>query len=104
MAALPSSIHPSPGSQEYSPGQPVGPNHSIRKICLALVWIKSDPAPERREEVIAALRMRPEVVSAERAQGKANVLMIRFDRSCTSASDIVLQLRRAGVAAVLVGC
>jgi hypothetical protein len=54
------------------------------------------------EEVIAALRMRPDVESAERAQGKANVVMMRFDRSCTSASDIVLELRRSGVAAVLV--
>jgi hypothetical protein len=30
--------------------------------------------------------------------------MMRFDRSCTSASDIVLELRRSGIAAVLVGC
>jgi hypothetical protein len=89
---------------EYAPPNDAGIQRDIRKICLALVWLKGDSAPERREEVIAALRMRPEVVSAERAQGKANVLMIRFDRSCTSASDIVLQLRRAGVAAVLVGC
>ena len=76
----------------------------IRKICLALVWVKGDAAPERREEVIAALRVRPGVESAERALGKANVVMLRFDRSCTSASDIVLELRRSGFAAVLVGC
>jgi len=30
--------------------------------------------------------------------------MMRFDRSCTSAGEIVLELRRAGIAAVLVGC
>jgi hypothetical protein len=30
--------------------------------------------------------------------------MMRFDRSCTSAGEIVLGLRRSGVAAVLVGC
>lgn len=76
----------------------------IRKICLALVWVKGDSAPERREEVITALRMHPEIESAEHAQGKANVVMIRFDRSRTSATDIVLELRRSGVAAVLVGC
>jgi hypothetical protein len=76
----------------------------FRKICLALVWVKGDPAPEPCEEVIAALRARPEVESAERAPGKANVVMVRFDRSCTSASDIVFELRRSGVAAVLVGC
>ena len=76
----------------------------FRKICLALVWVKGDPAPEPYEEVIAALRARPEVESAERAPGKANVVMVRFDRSCTSASDIVFELRRSGVAAVLVGC
>jgi hypothetical protein len=77
---------------------------SIRRICLALVWVRGDSAPERCEEVIAALRMRPDVESAERAEGKANVIMVRFDRNCTSASDIVLELRRSGVAAVLVGC
>ncbi|MBI3157121.1 MAG: hypothetical protein HYZ20_17210 [Burkholderiales bacterium] len=76
----------------------------LRRICLALVWINAESAHERREEAIAALRMRRDVLSAERAQGKANVVMLRFDRSCTSASDIVLELRRAGVAAVLVGC
>jgi len=89
---------------EYALRNDAGIQRDIRKICLALVWIKGDSAPERREEVIAALRMRPDVVSAERAQGKANVIMLRFDRSCTSASDIVLELRRSGVAAVLVGC
>lgn len=76
----------------------------IRKICLALVWVRDGSVPERCEEVIAALRMRPDVESAERAAGKANVIMMRFDRNCTSASDIVLELRRSGVAAVLVGC
>jgi len=76
----------------------------FRKICLALVWVRGDSAPERCEEVIAALRARPDVESAERAPGKANVVMLRFDRSCTSASDIVFELRRSGVAAVLVGC
>jgi hypothetical protein len=76
----------------------------IRKICLALVWVKGDSAPERCEEVIAALRAHPDVESAERAPGKANVIMMRFDRNCTSASDIVFELRRSGVAAVLVGC
>jgi hypothetical protein len=74
----------------------------IRKICLALVWVKGESAPERCKEVIAALRVRPEVESAERAPGKANVVMMRFNRSRTSASDIVLELRRSGVAAVLV--
>ena len=82
----------------------VGVEREFRKICLALVWIKGDLAPQRREQVIAALRARPDVESAERARGKANVIMLRFDRSCTSASDIVLELRRLGVAAVLVGC
>jgi hypothetical protein len=82
----------------------VGVERQFRKICLALVWIKGDSASERREEVIAALRARPDVESAERARGKANVIMLRFDRSCTSASGIVLELRRSGVAAVLVGC
>jgi hypothetical protein len=82
----------------------VGVERELRKICLALVWIKGDSAPERREEVIATLRARPDVESAERARGKANVIMLRFDRSCTSASGIVLELRRLGVAAVLVGC
>jgi hypothetical protein len=82
----------------------VGVEREFRKICLALVWIKGDSASERREEVIAALRARPDVESAERARGKANVIMLRFDRSCTSASEIVLELRRLGVAAVLVGC
>jgi hypothetical protein len=76
----------------------------IRRICLALVWVRGDSAPERCEDVIATLRMRPDVVSAERADGKANVIMMRFDRNCASASDIVLELRRSGVAAVLVGC
>ena len=76
----------------------------IRKTCLALVWVRGESTPERLEEVIAALRVRPGVASAERAQGKANVIMMRFDRSCTSASDIVLELRRSGVAALLVGC
>ena len=76
----------------------------IRKICLALVWVRGESTPERLEEAIAALRVRPGVASAERAQGKANVIMMRFDRSCTSASDIVLELRRSGVPAVLVGC
>jgi hypothetical protein len=76
----------------------------IRKICLALVWVKGDSAPERCEEVIAALRAHSDVESAERAPGKANVIMMRFDRNCTSASDIVFELRRSGVAAVLVGC
>jgi hypothetical protein len=76
----------------------------VRKICLALVWVRGESAPERCEEVIAALRARPDVESAERAAGKANVVMLRFDRSCTSASDIALELRRSGVAAVLVGC
>jgi hypothetical protein len=75
-----------------------------RKICLALVWVRGDPGPKRCEEVIAALRARPDVESAERAPGKASVVMLRFDRSCTSASDIVLELRRSGVAALLVGC
>lgn len=89
---------------EHALRNDAGIQRDIRKICLALVWLRGDPAPERRDEVIAALRMRPEVVSVERAKGKANVVMIRFDRSCTSASDIVLELRRAGVAAVLVGC
>jgi hypothetical protein len=77
---------------------------STRRICLALVWVRGDSAPERCEEVIAALRMRPDVESAERAEGKANVIMVRFDRNCTSASDIVLELRRSGVTAVLGGC
>lgn len=76
----------------------------IRRICLALVWVKGDLPPERCEEVIAALRMRPDVESAERAAGNANVIVMRFDRNCTSASDIVLELRYSGVAAVLVGC
>jgi hypothetical protein len=89
---------------EHALRNDAGIQRDIRKICLALVWVTGDAAPERREEVIAALRMRPDVVSAERAHGKANVIMMRFDRSCTSASDIVLELRRAGVAAVLVGC
>ena len=89
---------------EHAVRNDAGIQRDIRRICLALMWLKGDSAPERREEVIATLRMRPEVESAERAQGKANVVMIRFDRSCTSASDIVFELRRAGVAAVLVGC
>jgi hypothetical protein len=77
----------------------------IGRICLALVWVKGgDSAPERCAEVIARLRARPDVESAERAPGKANVVMIRFDRSYTTASDIVFELRRSGVAAVLVGC
>jgi hypothetical protein len=89
---------------EHALRNDAGIQRDIRKICLALVWVKGDSAPERREEVIAALRARPDVESAERARGKANVIMLRFDRSCTSASEIVLELRRLGVAAVLVGC
>jgi hypothetical protein len=79
-------------------------DRETRKICLALLWVKGNSGPERCEEVIATLRARPDVESAERAAGKANVVMLRFDRSGTSASDIVLELRRSGVAAVLVGC
>jgi hypothetical protein len=89
---------------EYILPADVRVERDMRKICLALVWVRGDSAPERREEVIAALRMRPDVESAERAEGKANVIMMRFDRNCTSASDIVLELRRSGVTAVLVGC
>jgi hypothetical protein len=89
---------------EHAVRNDAGVQRDIRKICLALVWVNGDSAPERCEEVIAALRMRPDVESAERAHGKANVIMMRFDRGCTSASDIVLELRRSGIAAVLVGC
>jgi hypothetical protein len=89
---------------EHAARNDAGVQRDIRKICLALVWVNGDSAPERCEEVIAALRTRPDVESAERAHGKANVIMMRFDRSCTSASDIVLELRRSGIAAVLVGC
>jgi hypothetical protein len=76
----------------------------IRRICLTLVWLKGDSTPDRCKEVIAALRARADVEAAERAPGRANVVMMRFDRSCTSAGEIVLGLRRSGVAAVLVGC
>ncbi|MGB8436343.1 MAG: hypothetical protein WCE38_18990 [Burkholderiales bacterium] len=76
----------------------------IRRICLTLVWLKGGSTPDRCKEVIAALRAHPDIESAERAPGKANVVMMRFDRSRTSASEIVLELRRSGVSAVLVGC
>jgi hypothetical protein len=76
----------------------------IRRICLALVWVKEDPTPERLKEVSDVLQARPDVEAVERAPGKANVVMLHFDRSCTSANEIVLELRRSGVEAVLVDC
>jgi hypothetical protein len=76
----------------------------IGRICLALVWVKGAPTPQRCKEVVAALRARHDVESAERAPGKANVVMMRFDRSRTSAGEIVHELRRSGVAVVRVGC
>lgn len=76
----------------------------VRTICLALVWVQGESTPDRCKEVIGALQARTNVESAERTPGRANVVMVRFDRSCTSAGEIVLELRRSGVAAVLVGC
>jgi hypothetical protein len=76
----------------------------IRQICLALVWIKDDSTLARWKEVIDVLQARSEVESVERAPGKANVIMLRFDRGCISASEIVLDLRRSGIEAVLVDC
>lgn len=73
-------------------------------ICLALVWVRGDSSRERCEKVVVELRARPGVEAAVRAPGKANVFMVRFDRGCTSASEIVHDLRRAGLGAVLVGC
>jgi hypothetical protein len=76
----------------------------IRRICLALVWVQGESTPDRCKEVLAALQARTDIESAERTPRRANVVMMRFDRSCTSAGEIVLELRRSGVAAVLVGC
>ena len=81
-----------------------GVQRGIGRNCLALVWVKDGAAPERFKEVISALRARTDVELAERAPGKANVVMMHFDRNCTSAVQIVLELRRSGVAAVLFDC
>ncbi len=75
----------------------------ISRICLTLVWVKGDSTRERCTEVIAALRARTDVESAERAPGRANVVMMRFDRGCTSAGEIIRELRRLGFESVLIG-
>jgi len=75
-----------------------------RRICLALIWVGGEVAGAHLEQVISTLRARPDIESATRGQGKANVVMVRFDRGCTSASEIVQALRRAGLRALLVGC
>lgn len=75
-----------------------------RPPCLALIWLKGPSTIDERARIRDSMLTRPGVVSAEPSARSANVLMVRFDRDCTSALNIVAELRRAGLPAVLVGC
>ncbi len=81
------------------------PETGTGTICVAVVYLKEEGvAEDRLTQMIRSVHRQAGVQRAERARSRAKVVMIRYDRTQTSPSEIVRGLDQLGYTAVLVGC
>jgi hypothetical protein len=82
-----------------------GPMSGSRRICTAMIYLRGETSSEKDpRDAVDQVRQQRGVVGAEVLNTRAPLVVLRFDRQETAASDIIRVLRRSGFAAVLVGC